>query len=308
MRLRRCWLSLFRAAIRNCVLLSFCARCARITEQSGSCLIFDEVVTGFRTHSGGMQELYGIRADLATYGKVVAGGLPVGVLAGSPAYMDALDGGAWQYGDDSFPQVGVTFYAGTFMRHPLALSAVRASLEHIKSSGASLQTDLAAKTASLVGDLNSMFRDFSYHTTIETFSSWFYMSAPTEPKLARMLYYHLREKGIHIQEGFPCFLTTAHTDADLEFVREAFRSSLRQMHAGQAIGQGEASAPAAVAVPTAQEKTPAAARACPLLRPRRLSATSRSRSRNARSCLARSLATRPIAPSMKAPRCTSRVS
>jgi amino acid adenylation domain-containing protein len=239
--------------------VEFLREVRKITEQSGSCLIFDEVVTGFRTHSGGMQSLYGIRADLATYGKVVAGGLPVGVLAGSPAYMDALDGGAWQYGDDSFPQVGVTFYAGTFMRHPLALAAVRASLQHIKSSGASLQTDLAAKTASLVADLNSMFRDFSYHTTIETFSSWFYMSAPTEPKLARLLYYHLREKGIHIQEGFPCFLTTAHTDADLEFVREAFRSSLRQMHAGQAIGQGDAPAPVAVEVVAAQEKTPPAA-------------------------------------------------
>ena len=239
--------------------VEFLREVRKITEQSGSCLIFDEVVTGFRTHSGGMQALYGVRADLATYGKVVAGGLPVGVLAGSPAYMDALDGGAWQYGDDSFPQVGVTFYAGTFMRHPLALAAVRASLEHIKSSGASLQTDLAAKTALLVGDLNSMFRDFSYHTTIETFSSWFYMSAPTEPKLARMLYYHLREKGIHIQEGFPCFLTTAHTDADLEFVREAFRSSLRQMQAGQAIGHGDAQAPAAVEVVAAQERTEAAA-------------------------------------------------
>ena len=125
--------------------VEFLREVRKITEQSGSCLIFDEVVTGFRTHSGGMQELYGIRADLATYGKVVAGGLPVGVLAGSPAYMDALDGGAWQYGDDSFPQVGVTFYAGTFMRHPLALAAVRASLEHIKESGASLQTDLAAR-------------------------------------------------------------------------------------------------------------------------------------------------------------------
>jgi len=217
----------------------------RITEQSGSCLIFDEVVTGFRTHAGGMQALYDIRADLATYGKVVAGGLPVGVIAGSPAYMDALDGGQWQYGDDSFPQVGVTFYAGTFMRHPLALAAVRASLEHIKESGPALQTDLAAKTASLVADLNAMFREFSYPTTIETFSSWFFMSAPTEPKLARLLYYHLREKGIHIQEGFPCFLTTAHTDADLDFVREAFRSSLKEMIAGQAIGHADAVAPAA---------------------------------------------------------------
>ncbi len=228
----------------------------KITEQSGSCLIFDEVVTGFRTHSGGMQALYGIRADLATYGKVVAGGLPVGVIAGSAAYMDALDGGQWQYGDDSFPQVGVTFYAGTFMRHPLALAAVRASLEHIKESGAALQTDLAAKTASLVADLNALFREFSYPTTIETFSSWFFMSAPTEPRLARMLYYHLREKGIHVQEGFPCFLTTAHTDADLDFVREAFRSSLKEMVAGQAIGHADAVVPAAGPGKTEAEALP----------------------------------------------------
>jgi amino acid adenylation domain-containing protein len=229
--------------------VEFLREVRRITQLSGSCLIFDEVVTGFRTHSGGMQALYDIRADLATYGKVVAGGLPVGVLAGSPTYMDALDGGAWQYGDDSFPQVGVTFYAGTFMRHPLALAAVRASLEHIKSSGPSLQTDLTAKTTSLVTDLNALFRDFSYHSVIETFSSWFYMSAAAEPKLARLLYYHLREQGIHIQEGFPCFLTTAHTDADLDFVREAFRTSLRQMQAGQAIGHAEAAVQPAPTTP-----------------------------------------------------------
>jgi amino acid adenylation domain-containing protein len=240
--------------------VEFLREVRRITEQSGSCLIFDEVVTGFRTHSGGMQALYGIRADLATYGKVVAGGLPVGVLAGSPTYMDALDGGAWQYGDDSFPQVGVTFYAGTFMRHPLALAAVRASLEHIKSSGPSLQTDLAAKTTSLVTDLNAIFRDFSYNSVIETFSSWFYMSAAAEPKLARLLYYHLREQGIHIQEGFPCFLTTAHTDADLDFVREAFRTSLRLMQAGQAIGHADMASPA---LPSAPDKTEAAAIAAP---------------------------------------------
>ncbi len=238
--------------------VEFLREVRRITEQSGSCLIFDEVVTGFRTHSGGMQALYAIRADLATYGKVVAGGLPVGVLAGSPTYMDALDGGAWQYGDDSFPQVGVTFYAGTFMRHPLALAAVRASLEHIKSSGLSLQTDLAAKTTSLVTDLNSMFREFSYHSVIETFSSWFYMSAAAEPKLARLLYYHLREQGIHIQEGFPCFLTTAHTDADLAFVRQAFRTSLRQMQAGQAIGHADSASPA-VPEKAAAEAAPIAA-------------------------------------------------
>jgi len=228
-----------------------------ITEQSGSALIFDEVVTGFRTHIGGMQAVYGIRADLATYGKVVAGGLPVGILAGSATYMDALDGGQWQYGDDSFPEVGVTFYAGTFMRHPLAMAAVRASLQHIKDSGHGLQNNLAAKTSSLVGDLNKLLSEYGYPSQIETFSSWFYFAVPTEPRLARLLHYHLREQGIHIQEGFPCFLTTAHTDADLEYVREAFRNGLAQMQKGQALPQLAATstpAPAPMTKPAAVAK------------------------------------------------------
>ena len=54
----------------------------RLTAASGAALIFDEVVTGFRTHPGGIQALWDIRADLATYGKVVGGGVPIGLLAG----------------------------------------------------------------------------------------------------------------------------------------------------------------------------------------------------------------------------------
>jgi len=221
-----------------------------ITEKSGSALIFDEVVTGFRTHIGGMQAVFGIKADMATYGKVVAGGMPMGILTGTPAFMDALDGGAWQYGDESFPEVGVTFYAGTFMRHPLAMAAVRASLLHLKESGPQLQTDLAAKTAALVGDLNSMFDEFQYPSQAETFSSWFYLAVPTDPKLARMLHFHLREQGIHIQEGFPCFLTTAHTDADLQAVRNAFRTGLERMRAGQVLPSSipDQTTPSAMAV------------------------------------------------------------
>jgi amino acid adenylation domain-containing protein len=206
-----------------------------ITEKSGSALIFDEVVTGFRTHVGGMQAVFGIKADLATYGKVVAGGMPMGILAGTPAFMDALDGGTWKYGDDSFPQVGVTFYAGTFMRHPLAMAAVRASLRHLKAVGPELQTSVAAKTSALVADLNTMLAEFSYPSQLETFSSWFYFPVPADPKLARMLHFHLREQGIHIQEGFPCFLTTAHTEADLDEVRAAFRKGLERMRAGQVL-------------------------------------------------------------------------
>ena len=109
----------------------------RLTEASGTALVFDEVVTGFRAHPGGAQAIFGVRADMATYGKVIGGGLPIGLVAGRREYMDALDGGAWQYGDDSIPEVGVTFFAGTFVRHPLALAAARAVVAQLEERGPS---------------------------------------------------------------------------------------------------------------------------------------------------------------------------
>ncbi len=225
-----------------------------ITEQSGSALIFDEVVTGFRTHPGGMQQLFGIRADLATYGKVVAGGMPVGVIAGSRTYMDALDGGSWQFGDRSLPTVGVTFFAGTFVRHPLTMAAVRAVLTHLQEQGPSLQSSLNARTASLVADLGQMFSEFGFPSRIESFSSWFFFPSPAESRLARLIYYHLREQGVHLQEGFPCFLTTAHTEADLQEVRRGFQSALEAMREGEALPRPTSVPAAAVAAASATSK------------------------------------------------------
>ena len=119
--------------------VEFLREVRKITEASETALIFDEVVTGFRTHPGGVQALFGVRADLVTYGKVVGGGMPIGVLAGHARFMDALDGGAWQYGDESYPETGVTFFAGTFVRHPLALAAAAAVLKRLKQEGPQLQ-------------------------------------------------------------------------------------------------------------------------------------------------------------------------
>src|SRR5581483_4969229 len=65
----------------------------QLTQEHDIALIFDEVVTGFRAALGGAQEYFGVRADLATYGKVLGGGMPIGVVAGSRRFMDALDGG-----------------------------------------------------------------------------------------------------------------------------------------------------------------------------------------------------------------------
>jgi amino acid adenylation domain-containing protein len=204
----------------------------QITQDSGAALIFDEVVTGFRVHPGGCQALFDIRADLATYGKVLAGGMPIGVLAGKAQFMDALDGGAWQFGDDSYPSVGVTFFAGTFHRHPLTLAAVKAVLQHFREQGPQLQQHLSAKTASLVSALNALFEKGNVPSRIENFGSIFYFSFPTDFPLGSLLYYHLREKGIYLLEGFPCFLTTAHSDADVATLVRAFDESIREMQAG----------------------------------------------------------------------------
>ena len=137
--------------------LEFLQEIRKITEETGSALIFDEVVTGFRVHPGGCQALFGIRADLATYGKVVAGGMPIGILAGKAQFMDALDGGAWQFGDESYPEAGVTFFAGTFVRHPLTVAAVKAVLKHFKEEGPALQEQLSQKTAGMVERINECF-------------------------------------------------------------------------------------------------------------------------------------------------------
>ncbi len=206
-----------------------------ITERSDTCLIFDEVVTGFRVHPGGCQALFHIRADLATYGKVLAGGMPIGVLAGKSRYMDALDGGMWQFGDESYPTAGVTFFAGTFVRHPLTLAAAKAVLEHLKEEGPALQERLSKRTGELVSRLNGILSKYNVPTHIENFASIFYFSFPSDFRFGSLFYYHLRQKGIHLLEGFPCFLTTTHTDADLERVVRAFEESAAEMKAGDAL-------------------------------------------------------------------------
>jgi amino acid adenylation domain-containing protein len=209
--------------------VAFLKEIRSITENSGTALIFDEVVTGFRVHQGGCQALFGIRADLATYGKVLAGGMPVGVLAGKREYMDALDGGAWQFGDASFPEVGVTFFAGTFIRHPLALAAVRAVLQHFEQQGPSLQETLTANTTRMVRAINEFLEANNAPTRLENFGSIFYSAVPPEERFASLFYYYLRLKGVNVLEGFPCFLTTTHSEADIERVIQVFKESVIEM-------------------------------------------------------------------------------
>ena len=202
-----------------------------ITTASGTALVFDEVVTGFRMHPGGMQAVFGVRADLATYGKVVGGGLPIGILAGTARFMDALDGGMWQYGDASVPEVPPTFFAGTFVRHPLALASVLAVLRRLEAQGPALQARLSETTAELVGRLNLELERRGLSSRIESYGSLFYFDFTHEERLAGLLYHHLRTRGVYIQQGFPCFLTTAHDAADIDRVVGAFAGALDELQA-----------------------------------------------------------------------------
>ncbi len=211
--------------------IDFLKEVRRITRQSGTALIFDEVVTGFRVHRGGCQALFGIKADLAIYGKVLGGGLPIGVLAGTSAFMDALDGGTWNYGDNSYPETGVTFFAGTFVRHPLALAAAFAVLNHLNTAGPELWEHLANKTTHMADALNALFEEREVQAHVDTFGSIAYFTLPAELIHAGLLYYYLRARGVHIQEGFPLFLTTAHSDEDIARVIQAFRESVLEIQA-----------------------------------------------------------------------------
>jgi glutamate-1-semialdehyde aminotransferase len=200
-----------------------------ITEKSKTCLIFDEVITGFRSHLGGCQAIFGIRADLASYGKVIGGGFPVGVVAGKREYMDSLDGGAWQYGDDSIPTVGVTYFAGTFVRHPLALAACKASLDHLKESGEGLQTQLNLHTAAMADELTAFCREVGAPLEIRYFTSLWRISWLEDHPFQDLMFAMMRSRGVHILDNFPCFMTTAHSHEDIARIKSAFKESVAEM-------------------------------------------------------------------------------
>jgi amino acid adenylation domain-containing protein len=215
----------------------------KITIELGIALIIDEVITGFRVAPGGAQEYFGIKGDIATYGKVVGGGMPIGILTGSTKYMDALDGGFWQFGDRSIPEVGVTFFAGTFVRHPLALAAVDAILTKLEAGGSELQIAVTSKTEKVVNLLVEHVRLVGAPIEIEHFSSWFYITFPPNVPYGSLLFYLLRERGIHVWENRPCFLTLAHSDEDIDKIIWAVKMCIAEL---QSVGFLSSSANAIV--------------------------------------------------------------
>jgi len=210
---------------------SFLQELRRLTKEAGAALIFDEVVTGFRFHPGGAQALFRVQADLVTYGKAIGGGLPVAAIAGRAEYMDAVDGGMWSYGDASYPEADVTYFTGTYFKHPLIMPALWASLSEIKRRGVRLQEELDEKTSYVVSELSDYFERTQTPMRVARLGSLFRFLYPGDLKHIDLFYYHLLEKGVYLSETRNCFLSTAHADADLDHFIGAVKESVEELRA-----------------------------------------------------------------------------
>jgi glutamate-1-semialdehyde 2,1-aminomutase len=103
--------------------LGFLESLREITREEGALLIFDEVITGFRLACGGAQQVYKIKPDLTTMGKIIGGGLPVAAYGGRREIMERV------------APLGPVYQAGTLSGNPLAMRAGLAVLPHLEASG-----------------------------------------------------------------------------------------------------------------------------------------------------------------------------
>lgn len=121
-------------------------------------LIFDEVMTGFRLAKGGVQELYGVNADIVTFGKVIGGGLPVGAFAAREEIMNHL------------APLGPVYQAGTLSGNPLAMAAGLAMLQELNNNS-SIFESLTAKTEYLHNGLSKVLSENKVVHTINRVGS-----------------------------------------------------------------------------------------------------------------------------------------
>ena len=214
-----------------------------MTREENILLIFDEMITGFRIHPGGAQAHFNVSADIVTYGKIVGGGFPIGIVAGRDWCMRAVDGGIWEYEDDSYPAAETTFLAGTFCKHPISMAAALAILTELEQRGPALQQELNIRTTRLVTRLSTLFEQYRLPVKIQHFSSQFYFTTTENMDL---LFYHLVANGVYIWEGRSCFLSTAHSPGDIDAIEQAFVDSIAALQQGGFIPEG---GPSPVTIP-----------------------------------------------------------
>ena len=198
----------------------------KVTSQHGTLLIFDEVISGFRLARGGVSELTGIVPDLATFGKVIGGGMPVGAFGGPRKIMARL------------APDGDTYQAGTLSGNPVAMASGIATLDVlIKQNGWQKLEALGAELETLLEPVLAK-AGFPVHLTRQ--GSLFWMSfheggaprtaAPlTEAASKRFsaLFHAMLDRGVYLPPSAyeACFLSLAHTSADLHRFTQSLSES-----------------------------------------------------------------------------------
>jgi glutamate-1-semialdehyde 2,1-aminomutase len=228
---------------------SFLRELRALTEAHGVLLICDEVVTGFRVAPGGAQERAGVRADLTTLAKVLAGGLPGGAVGGRADVMRFLD-----FGDDAWNRERKIRHNGTFNANPLAAAAGVAALQQVKTGAPHTHTHLMAER--LIAGLNRVLRERGLRGwAAYGDGSIFHLVAGAQPafepgqlagglaaaELKRggnahalgLLRMALINRGVDLMRGRSGFLSLAHTAADVDATVAAFAGALDDLAAEQ---------------------------------------------------------------------------
>jgi glutamate-1-semialdehyde 2,1-aminomutase len=181
-----------------------------VTEKSGSLLIFDEVITGFRVGPAGAQGLWGVRPDLTCLGKIIGGGFPVAAVGGRKEIMDLL------------APLGPVYQAGTWSAHPIGMKAGLQTLEclvhekvylELEEKGRYLEQrlDRALQNIGVVQGLQRVGSMLSFHLQHPFFQrNW--------PERFAGLFRYLWAQGVYLPPGpyESWFFSTAHDEKGLE--------------------------------------------------------------------------------------------
>lgn len=198
--------------------------------ETGIPLVFDEMVNGFRQAPGGMQEWFGVKSDMSTFGKIIGGGYPLSVVSGNAELMQWIDGGQWQYGDDSAPLTDSISTGGTHNKHPIALAAADAVLDHLNANPG-LAGEVRARMHRLADRINVYFENDAVPLRLTYCGTQFKFENFASGFEYELFFYLLTERGIYSWELHVANLSTAHTDEDCDVLVAAIKSSIAEMRA-----------------------------------------------------------------------------